>query len=181
MKRARVLVADPPWQHRDKLPGKRGAAHKYKTLPLQEICTFDLPPLADDCWLFLWRLSSMPLEGLSVVKAWGFEPYSEIVWRKMRKDGNAPRMGMGRSVRNCHEVAIIARRGRPKRLRADLLSVFDAPLPINPQTGRFWHSAKPERFREIVESFAPGPYVELFARTDRHDWSCFGDQLGPAG
>ena len=167
MRRARVLVADPPWKFGDKLPGPgRGAEKHYQTMTLAEICTFALPPLADDAWLFLWRVSAMPAEALAVVKAWGFVPKSEIVWRKTTNDGTRLRIGMGRSVRLAHETAIIATRGKPERLDASIPSVFDAPR------GR--HSQKPELFYSIVERFARGPHTELFARRRRSGWDCRG-------
>jgi N6-adenosine-specific RNA methylase IME4 len=136
----------------------------------EAICKFELPPIADDCWLFLWRVSSMPREALDVVDAWGFVPKSEIVWRKMTNDGTRVRIGMGRSVRLCHEVCIVAKRGRPTRLDASIPSVFDAP-----RGGK--HSAKPDAFYSIVERLAPGPRVELFARQRRPGWMQYGNEL----
>lgn len=165
----RVVVADPPWRFSDSLPGpKRGAASHYDVMDLNAICTFELPPIAGDAWLFLWRVSSMQVEALCVVKAWGFRPYSEIVWRKLGKNGK-PRMGMGRSVRNAHESCIIAKRGKPERLSMSVLSIFDAPVRR--------HSEKPGEFFRLVEQLAPGPYLELFSRRHREGWTCLGREL----
>lgn len=159
--RTHVLVADPPWRFGDKLPGpKRGASKHYRTLSLAEICTFDLPSLADDAWLFLWRVGAMSGEALAVVRAWGFnDPTSEIVWVKTDATGRKLRIGMGRTVRNVHEVCLVCRRGKPARLNADVPSVLFAP--------RGEHSAKPDAFYAAVERLAAGPYVELFARRRR--------------
>jgi N6-adenosine-specific RNA methylase IME4 len=107
MKRYACLVADPAWSFGDKLPGKtRGAARNYEVMTVDDICglarggewkqsndDWRYPPnalamcgkrfaIADDALLFLWRVASMPQEALDVVKAWGFEPKSEIVWVK---------------------------------------------------------------------------------------------------
>jgi N6-adenosine-specific RNA methylase IME4 len=178
----RVLCADPPWKFGDSLPGpKRGAVSHYRCLTVEEIAHFPLPPLANDCVLFLWRVGSMQLEALAVIEAWGFSmPKSELVWLKTTDDGTRLRMGMGRSVRNCHEICLIAHRGKPKRLDAGVLSafgeegsgpeVFDAPR--GPK-----HSTKPDKFYEIVERLYPGPRVELFARRRRVGWTCLGDEL----
>ena len=170
-RRARVLVADPPWPFRDSLPGKaRGAAKNYTLLSLAEICTFPLPPIHDDAWLFLWRVGSMQREALAVARAWGFgDPISELVWCKVTKNGKL-RMGMGRTVRNSHEVCLLARRGRPARASAGVPSWFAAEL------GQ--HSEKPEAFYRAVEKFSAGPYVELFARRERPGWTCYGAELG---
>jgi N6-adenosine-specific RNA methylase IME4 len=169
-----VLVADPPWEFRDKLPGKaRGAAKHYQTLSLLEVCNFPLPELHPDCWLFLWRPASFQDAGTTVARAWGFtrEP-SELIWRKMTLDGTRVRIGMGRSVRNAHETCLIFRRGKPDRLSAGIPSIFDAP--------RLEHSRKPDEFYRLVDRFAPGPKVELFARRHWGDWECFGNELPAA-
>ena len=44
-----VLCADPPWKFGDSLPGpKRGAQKHYDVMSVEDICRFELPPLADD-------------------------------------------------------------------------------------------------------------------------------------
>lgn len=171
MKRFRLLVADPPWRFGDDLPGpKRGAASHYPTMSPEDIARFPLPPLADDAVLVLWRVASMLQEALYVARTWGFKPKAELVWVKTKKtDLAALSMGMGRTVRNCHEVAIIATRGRPPRSSAAERSVIFAP--------RGEHSRKPEESYALIERLYPGPYVELFARRERRRWTCFGREL----
>lgn len=165
----RVLVADPPWSFGDKLPGdSRGAEKNYSVLSLDEIRKFTLPPMLDDSLLLLWRVSSQVEEAYSVVRAWGFEPKSEIVWRKMTASGKE-HFGMGRYVRAAHETCIVARRGRFKPTCLSVRSVFEAP------TGE--HSEKPAAFYELVERLTPGPYAELFARRRREGWMQWGNEL----
>jgi N6-adenosine-specific RNA methylase IME4 len=133
-----TIVADPPWRFDDKLPGEsRGAENNYPVLSVADICNFELPPLANDCRLFLWRVASMQQEALDVMKAWGFELKTEIVWRKLTKTG-LPWFGMGRTVRASHEVCLIGVRGKPDVLNRSTRSVFDAPC--------LRHSGKPEAF-----------------------------------
>jgi N6-adenosine-specific RNA methylase IME4 len=173
VKPCRVLCADPPWSFGDSLPGpSRGAVKNYKVLNLNDIKRFPLPKLADDALLFLWRVAAMQEEALAVVRAWGFVPKSEMVWIKTAKDGAGTlAFGMGRYVRHCHEVCLIASRGRGVRLirNHSVRSVFEAPLSK--------HSEKPEQFYRLVETLAEGPYVELFARKNRVGWECYGDEL----
>jgi N6-adenosine-specific RNA methylase IME4 len=165
------IVADPPWSFGDRLPGPgRGAEKHYDVLDLEAIKTFALPSIADDAWLFLWRVSSQVEEAYQVCRAWGFVPKSEIVWLK-RTSGGKRWFGMGRSVRAEHETAIIAKRGRPPILNNGIRSTFEALVP---ERG---HSAKPDEFFSIVESLCSGPRLELFARVDRPGWTCLGDQL----
>lgn len=168
MTKYRVLTADPAWPFGDKLPGaKRGAEKHYKVMSIDDICAFTLPPLEDDAHLVLWRVASMQEEALRVVRAWGFTPKSELVWKKLTKHGKRW-FGMGRQVRMEHEIAIIATRGRPKVYSRSVRSIFEAPA------GR--HSEKPEAFYDLVETLYHGPYVELFARRQRPGWTCLGDE-----
>lgn len=163
-----VVCADPPWSFRDPLPGRtRGAAKNYAVLSVANLCAFALPPIADDALLFLWRVASQVEEAYAVVRAWGFEPKTEIVWRKLTRRGKS-HFGMGRIVRASHETCIVAKRGRPRIKVHDVRSLFDASI------GR--HSEKPERFYDLVEDLADGPYVELFARRLRSGWTCLGNE-----
>jgi N6-adenosine-specific RNA methylase IME4 len=158
------------------LLGSRGAASKYPTLTVDEIKAFPLSLLAPDAFLFLWRLASMPQEALDVVRAWGFVPKTEIVWRKM-SSGGKPWFGLGRYTRAAHETCILATRGRPKVATRNIRSVFTAAVPTI--RGRAQHSAKPAIFYDLVERLCgAGPYVELFARSPREGWLQLGNQVG---
>lgn len=167
-----VLEADPPWRFGDSLPGKgRGAAKHYRCLELSELLRFPLPPLADDAALFLWRVAAMQDEALQVVRAWGFKPKTEIVWQKMTRTGKK-HFGMGRIVRASHEVCLVATRGRPVVMDRSVRSTFSAPV------GR--HSEKPAEFYDIVERLYDGPYVRLFARSQRPGWVSMGNEVPEA-
>lgn len=169
---ARVLLADPPWKFDDKLPGDgRGAAKHYPCMSVGELLAFDLPPLADDCLLLLWRVASMQAEALEVMHGWRFTLKSELVWRKQTKHGKRW-FGMGRYVRAEHEVCLIGVRGRVRVADRSIRSTFDAVAGE--------HSAKPDRVYEIAEALVPGgpgPYVELFARRPRAGWHCYGNEV----
>jgi len=186
------------------LPGaSRGAAKNYRVLTVDQIARFlddaengfERDPqtgraiplrhyLAPDCRLFLWRVASMQQEALDVMKAWGFTLKTEVVWAKVSKgpgpvfdaeelgDEDKLHFGMGRTLRASHETCLIGQMGRPERLSASIRSLFFAPYER--------HSSKPEVFyRQIVEKVSPGPYVELFARTQREGWLCLGDEVAP--
>lgn len=175
-----TISADPPWRFGDKLPGEgRGAAKNYRVMTIEDIRRYSLPPMLDDAYLFMWRVSAMVEEAYSVVRAWGFTPKSEVVWEKLTKEGK-PWFGMGHHVRASHETCIVAVRGRPKRLAANVRSRFAAPVPRDVE-GRYIHSAKPEEFYlDVVQKLAGGPYVGLFERRHRPGWVTIGDQAwGP--
>lgn len=173
---ARVLCADPPWSFADALPGPgRGAEKHYEVMTLEEIKAFPLPRMQRDSLLFLWRVSSQVEEAYQVVRAWGFEPKSELVWRKQTDPVSARaqrHIGMGHYTRAEHESCIIATRGSPTIQDHSIRSTFEAPI------GR--HSAKPDRFYEIVQQLSFGPHVELFARTPRPGWRQYGFEMAEA-
>jgi N6-adenosine-specific RNA methylase IME4 len=178
----RVLLCDPPWLFRDHLPGRgRGARKHYSCMGLDALKSFDLPPLAKDCALFMWRCAAMQEEALELAKAWGFTIKSEIVWQKMR--GDKPAFGMGHYVRAAHDTCLIGVRGRPKKLDAtsarNMRSIFAARMPLGADN-RPVHSAKPDVIHNIIERLYQGPYVELFARKHWPGWMCFGNELSGA-
>jgi N6-adenosine-specific RNA methylase IME4 len=184
---ARVLLADPAWLFGDKLPGQgRGASKHYGCLTVGELECFELPPLANDCLLMLWRVAAMQPEAFRVAKAWGFTIKAEGVWRKLTKNGKE-HFGMGRYVRMSHETYLIGVResNKPKIAHRAIRSTFEAPgvadvvdLDFEAPTGA--HSVKPDRIYEIAEALIPGgPYVELFARRRRAGWIQYGDELEP--
>ena len=175
----KTIVADPPWKFGDKLPGpKRGAESHYDVMSNADICNFELPPLADDCRLFLWRVSSMQQEALDVMSAWGFTLKTELVWCKRTKNDKRW-FGMGRTLRAEHETCLIGVRGKPEVLNRSTRSILDGAFDAKVPGGK--HSAKPEEFFDLVEGLSPGPYVELFARRQRPGWVCLGNELPGGG
>lgn len=130
LQRYSVLVADCPWPFGDKL-GTRGAEANYPVLSITELARFPLPPLADDCTLFFWRVASMQQEALDVIRAWGFGSVkSELIWLKKTIYGERW-FGMGRTVRMEHEVCLIAQRGRPPTLDMGVRSTFETSIDIS--------------------------------------------------
>lgn len=173
----RVLSADPPWSFGDKLPGDgRGAEKHYPCLEPWEIMRFPFPsPLADNAILFLWRVASMQQEALDVIKAWGFTLKSEIVWKKLTKNGK-PHFGMGRYTRASHETALIAVRGRFQVDDRGIRSLFETEHDFEAVVGE--HSEKPDAFYDLVEQLCgEGPYAELFGRKPRPGWHVYGNQV----
>jgi hypothetical protein len=145
----RVVCADPPWPFNDKLPGAgRGAATQYPLLSdaiasRRFVGGELLDQVADDAYLFLWRVSAggdpdlftLVEYAYAVARAWGFAPKTEVIWRKQTKNG-ARHFGMGRQFRMEHEACIVATRGKPKPLVRNIRSVFDARRSTAPSPSR---------------------------------------------
>lgn len=131
---------------------------------------------AEDCCLFLWSCWPTLEDAWSVISAWGFE-YKTCAfdWIKahagqveMFRDDADALMGMGYWTRSNSEPCLLATRGRPKRLNADVRQGIIEP--------RREHSRKPDCVHERVERLVPGPYLELFARQRRPGWDCWGNE-----
>lgn len=161
-----VLVADPPWSYSNSggLPGQ--AENHYAAMSLDELKQMPLPQLADDAALFLWATNPLLPEALELVRAWGFNYKTNVVWVKTELQ----KPGVGFYVRGRHELLLICTRGRfvPDQTgRSPVGSVISAPIGE--------HSRKPDEAYALIESIYPeGTYVELFARRSREGWATWG-------
>ena len=170
-----TILADPPWQFQNRT-GKMAPEHKrlsrYGTMTIQEI--LELPVhmfAAERSHLYLWVPNALLEDGLRVMRAWGFQYKSNIVWHKIRKDGGSDGRGVGFYFRNVTELLLFGVRGKgvrtlaPGRRQVNLIG-----------TRKREHSRKPDEIYQLVESCSWGPYLELFARTRRPHWTVWGNQ-----
>jgi N6-adenosine-specific RNA methylase IME4 len=170
-----TILIDPPWRFTNRT-GKVAPEHKrlrrYGTLSLEEIANLPVPSLADErCHLYLWVPNALLREGLDVVRRWGFDYKTNIVWYKVRKDGGPDGRGVGFYFRNVTEVVLFGIKGSLRTLK-----------PGRTQTNiivsmKERHSKKPKRLYEIIEACSPGPFLELFARDTRPGWFQWGNEL----
>lgn len=163
-----ILYADPPWRYEDARPNRQIENH-YGTMSLDAIKALDVPAM-DDAVLFLWVTSPKLTEGLDVIRSWGFQYRTCMVWVK-------DKIGMGYYARQQHELLLIAKRGElsvPKPENRPP-SVFNA--------SRNEHSAKPKIVYELIESMYPEYlrrsaeetcFCELFQRQPREGWYGWG-------
>ncbi|MDD3366846.1 MAG: MT-A70 family methyltransferase [Sphaerochaetaceae bacterium] len=87
----KTILADPPWQFQNRT-GKVAPEHKrlnrYPTMSLNDIKNLPVNEVADDqSHLYLWVPNALLPTGLEVMKAWGFEYKTNLIWKKIRKDG----------------------------------------------------------------------------------------------
>ena len=70
-----IIYADPPWSFKtysNKGKGK-SAERYYNTLSIEDIKKIDVSSITEDnCILFLWVTFPFLIEGLEVIKDWGF-------------------------------------------------------------------------------------------------------------
>ena len=170
-----TILADPPWQFQNRT-GKVAPEHKrlnrYGTMGLDEIKKLPVAEVcADTTHLYLWVPNALLPEGLAVLKAWGFQYKSNLIWHKIRKDGGPDGRGVGFYFRNVTEMVLFGIRGKNARTLAPGRSQVNFL-----KTQKREHSRKPDEFYNIVESCSPGPYLEMFARGSRPGWTTWGNQ-----
>lgn len=170
-----TILADPPWQFQNRT-GKVAPEHKrlarYGTMTLDDIKALPVADVAAaTSHLYLWVPNALLPDGIAVMKAWGFQYKSNLVWHKIRKDGGSDGRGVGFYFRNVTELILFGVRGtnartlKPGRTQVNYLS-----------SRKREHSRKPDEQYDLIEACSPGPFLELFARGDRNKWVGWGNQ-----
>ena len=176
-----AILADPPWHFEvwsiDQTGRCRHPSQHYRTMTAVDISALPVSGLAaPDCVLFMWVTWPMLLHGLQSIEAWGFK-YKTCAFAWMKANGSQIDMFRedvdvdmltGYWTRANSEVCLLATRGKPKRLNVDVRQGIIAP--------RREHSRKPEGIHERIERLVAGPYLELFARQRRPNWTVWGNQ-----
>jgi N6-adenosine-specific RNA methylase IME4 len=167
-----AILADPPYSYAtysEKGMGRSADAH-YDTMSFPAICAMPVAQwAADDAVLFLWAPKPvLPRAINEVIPAWGFE-YKTIAFTWVKTIASEPdptlfgppplrfAFGMGHWTRGNPELCLLATRGKPHRLNADVPELMLAP--------RREHSAKPDEVCSRIERLMGdgGPFLELFA------------------
>ncbi|MFI5271831.1 MAG: MT-A70 family methyltransferase [Ktedonobacterales bacterium] len=170
-----TILADPPWRFSNRT-GKMAPEHRrlsrYSTMTLEDIMELPVAQLAaPKSHLYLWVPNALVLEGLDVMRRWGYTYKTNLVWFKVRRDGGPDGRGVGFYFRNVTELVLFGTRGSlrtlaPGRRQVNLLS-----------TRKREHSRKPDELYDIIEECSPGSYLELFARYPRVGWSQWGNEV----
>jgi len=163
----RTIVADPPWEpslHRNTVgrregPYRAGPQRYYPVMTVDEICALCVPS-ARKAHLYLWVINQHVDWGYRVARAWGFEPQQMLTWAKSG-------FGTGQFQSNSESI-LVCRKGGP------VANAFGKTRGTWFQWSRGRHSQKPHEFFALVERVSPGPYLEMFARSDRAGWSNWG-------
>ena len=160
----RVIYADPAWQYKNS-GFTTSAENHYKTMPTDEICNLPIKDLADEnAVLFLWATNPLLEDALRVCKAWGFTYKTNFVWIKNQHTGGFYNYGQ-------HELLFVATKGS---MLPKLGSLHSSVI----NSIRREHSRKPDEIYDIIEAMYDAPYLELFARTERKNWTGWGLEYG---
>lgn len=172
-----TIYADPPWQFQNrtgKVAPENKKLNRYPTMKLEDIKKLPVSDLTGDkAHLYLWVPNALLPDGLAVMDAWGFEYKGNIVWEKVRKDGQPDGRGVGFYFRNVTELLLfgIKKKSAPNRTLAPARSQVNLIRTIKRE-----HSRKPDEIIPIIEACSNGPRLEMFARGTRKGWIMWGNQ-----
>ena len=170
-----TVVADPPWRFQNRT-GKMAPEHKrlnrYGTMDLTEIMELPVAQVVKEkAHLYLWVPNALIPDGLEVMRRWGFTYKTNLVWYKTRKDGGPDGRGVGFYFRNVTEVLLFGIRGTGNRTLKPGRTQTNIIVPRKRE-----HSRKPDEQYGLIERCSPGPFLEMFARHGRKNWTAFGNE-----
>lgn len=182
-----VIYADPPWKYElysEKGEGKSPQKH-YDCMDLDELKAMRdsvLFATAEDAVCVMWTTFAFLDQALELLGYWGFKYKTGGPWiKRTRNLKNA--FGTGYMLRSSAEIFLIGTIGRPKiknRSTRNLLMTGDAIKEgigsIVVDAAMREHSRKPDQMISMIEGLFDGPYLEMFARTSRAGWSCWGNE-----
>ena len=171
-KKYNVIYADPPWTFKTfSEKGKdRSPENHYNVMNLKDICNLPISKIANDnSVLLMWVIDPLLDKAFEVINAWGFK-YKTVgfTWAKTNKKSMGFFTGLGYWTRGNPEMCLLATKGKPKRISKSV------PQLVVEQ--RREHSRKPDIMYNHIENLLEGPYIELFARTQRPGWDSWGNQ-----
>lgn len=173
-----TVLADPPWRFANRT-GKVAPEHRrlsrYGTFSLEEIAALPVANcVAERAHCYLWVPNALLPEGLRVLSSWGFQCKTNLIWHKVRKDGGSDGRGVGFYFRNVTEILLFGVRGKDVRTLQPGRSQVNFIASRKPE-----HSRKPDEQYNLIKSCSWGPYLELFGRGARENWTVWGNQAEP--
>ena len=200
-----IICADPPWSFSDTLSMsqiKRGAGANYNLMSTNDIVNISIHNvIAKDAILALWVPSSLLIDGLRVMQAWGFTQKQMWIWVKIKNNplekiinilkkskkiydcisqytqtywfDDLLSFGMGRIGRNVHEVVLIGTKGY---ILNRVKNKSERTVFFDKITK---HSAKPDLLQDKLDRIFPDAdlnRLELFGRRLKNNWTVIGNQ-----
>jgi len=178
LKKYNIIYADPPWNfshgvYQDSGRPVRQMKDQYKTMGKKDIQELDISQIfTDDSALFLWVADSHLIDGLELIKKWGFTYRTVVfVWKKITKNGKTCANVGAWTMKNC-ELCLLGVRGNMlKNKKVNNIYQFI-------EAERTKHSKKPDEARRRIEIlFGDLPRIELFAREKAEGWDVWGNEV----
>jgi N6-adenosine-specific RNA methylase IME4 len=167
----KTILSDPPWLAVGGGKIKRGADRHYPLMKTDDIVALTREVLKgkvnEDAHFYIWVINNFLPDGFKVIEALGFRYITCITWLKDKQ-------GLGQYFRGVTEHCLFAVKGHlPYKVvdgrRQQGLTGFFAV--------RRRHSEKPVEMYQMIEKVSYPPYLELFARTKRKGWDCWGNEV----
>lgn len=162
-----VIYADYPWKYEnsDQHDGSRGHMG-YPPMELDAILAHAAEAgrrAGKDCIIALWVTNLYIPHIGRVVEAYGAEHHTMLTWPK-------PRAGVGSWPRGQTEHVVIASIGKPTHTLNEISTLLPSWNPARPGE----HSSKPAELAELLAKHCSGPFLELFGREQRDQWTVWG-------
>jgi Transcriptional activator, adenine-specific DNA methyltransferase len=175
-KRYGIIYTDPPWKQNKgnarKCRPNQGKDLDYQTISIEEIEQIHEQALSlcsDKHNVFMWTIDKYLHKSEKMMKELGYELHARMIWDK--ENGIAPAF----TVRFAHEYLLWFYK------KGNIL------MPCKEQRGKFTtvlrepstkHSKKPICAYEMIEAMFPNTKrLELFARNERNEWDCWGNEV----
>jgi len=168
-KKYQIIYADPPWKYDFSATHNRDIENQYPTMEQEDIK--NLKFVSDDnAVLYLWATAPKLLEALEVMKSWGFQYRTHLIWDKKI-------IGCGWWFRGQHELLLVGVKGKfsPPINELRISSIY--------QSKRGQHSDKPDYIREMISKWYPNETkLEMFRREHtplfiKPDWDVWGNEV----
>lgn len=174
-----VVLIDPPWSYHGSQTKWGAAAKFYPTLTDDEIFSFPMTEILEKrAVVFVWATAPRMDCAVDAIRAWGLH-YRGVAftWVKTTLAGvPIGAQGVRPSIvkPTCEFVlaASTVKTGRPLPLASEAVRhVVLAPVSE--------HSRKPTEVHERIEQLYPdASRAEIFARSERDGWFCWGNEVG---
>ncbi|MCG3176926.1 MAG: hypothetical protein MOGMAGMI_01890 [Candidatus Omnitrophica bacterium] len=161
-----TIVVDPPWDWGDEGDhDQQGQARPtYQTMPFDDVAALPIDDVSSgNAHLYLWITNRSLPKGFSLLERWGYRYVTMLTWCK-------PSIGLGNYFRGSTEQVLFGVRGSLPLLKNNVGTWFAADRGVR-------HSQKPDAFYELVESCSPGPWLDVFARSERPGWVTWGAEV----
>jgi N6-adenosine-specific RNA methylase IME4 len=151
-----TILADPPWPISGGRIGGEMTVAEIAALPVAKIA-------ADVAQLHLWTTDQFLEDAISIMRAWGFDRVSSLIWAK-------PSSGARVYWSEAHEYLLLGVRGGAEFITtARVRSV----VKVAPES----KGQKPDVFRQMIEKVGAGPRLELFGRRQVSGWVVWGNEV----
>lgn len=133
-------------------------------MPFDDVAALPIDDVSSgNAHLYLWITNRSLPKGFSLLERWGYRYVTMLTWCK-------PSIGLGNYFRGSTEQVLFGVRGSLPLLKNNVGTWFAADRGVR-------HSQKPDAFYELVESCSPGPWLDVFARSERPGWVTWGAEV----